>query len=64
MEVEYEGKIIAVEAFYGRDGYRPHWRDKYGTCWDVSAFRRWRHVSPKVRLSDGGVVYHGNWFRP
>lgn len=46
VEVEYEGNIITVEAFYGRDGYRPHWRNKEGTCWDVSAFRRWRHVSP------------------
>ena len=45
VEVEKDGEIIQVEAFYGRDGYRPHWRNKNGDCWSVNAFERWRHVA-------------------
>lgn len=42
VEVELDGEIIVVEAIYGRDGWRPHWRSKDGTRWDVPTFRRWR----------------------
>lgn len=53
VEVEWKCDVITVEAFYGRDGYRPHWRTKdVGTCWDVSAFKRWRLVSPNEKLID------------
>lgn len=43
VEVVWDGEIIEVMAFYGRDGCRPHWRTEDGTRrWDVTAFRRWR----------------------
>jgi hypothetical protein len=43
VEVEHDGKIIIVEAFYGRDGYLPHWRTLDGsTCWAPSRFKKWR----------------------
>lgn len=48
VEVEYEGSIITVEAVYGGFGYWPHWRSTNGTFWDLSAFRRWRNVSPNT----------------
>lgn len=49
VEVEdpITNEIIVVQAFYGRDGYRPHWRSKdEGTVWSVSTFSRWRHLPP------------------
>lgn len=30
-------------AFYGCDGYRPHWILRDGTCCHPSRFSRWRH---------------------
>ena len=43
VEVEDGDRIIQVQAYYGRDGMRPHWRTPDGnTCWSVDAFRRWR----------------------
>ena len=46
VEVEYEGGIIQVMAFYGRDGYAPHWRTKEGDHqWSVGAFKRWRTIN-------------------
>lgn len=49
VEVEYEaGKIIRALAFYGREGYRPHWRSEDGkTHWPASAFKRWRSSRSK-----------------
>jgi len=45
VEVENGNEIIRVMAFYGRDGYRPHWQTKDGsTQWDVTAFNRWREI--------------------
>ena len=44
VEVELDGKIIEVLAYFGRDGSRPHWRTADGgTCWSVDTFTRWRH---------------------
>lgn len=44
VEVEYEGQIIEVMAFFGRDGYRPHWTDvDRNKSWSVNTFNRWRH---------------------
>lgn len=40
-------RIILVKAFYGRDGYLPHWQSEDGnTVWPPGAFRRWRHTRP------------------
>lgn len=47
VEIELDGQIIQAKAFYGRDGYRPHWRSADGnTCWDVSTFTRGRPITP------------------
>lgn len=44
VEVEWEGEAIRVLAFYGRNGWRPHWRSEDRTkMWDVDAFPRWRY---------------------
>ena len=45
VEVMHEGKPHQVMAFYGRDGYRPHWKDAAGCCWSVDAFTEWRELS-------------------
>ena len=43
VEVECDGEIIEVMAYWGRDGSMPHWRDAAGNrCWSVDCFRRWR----------------------
>ena len=45
VEVEKDGEIIRVMAFYGRDGYLPHWRTENDDCeWSMNAFKRWRRV--------------------
>lgn len=45
VEVQDGGRIIRVMAFYGRDGYRPHWRSEDGnTFWEPAAFTKWRPV--------------------
>ena len=45
VEVEHEGEIIQVMAYWGRDGTLPHWKtEDGGTCWDVSTFTRWRKI--------------------
>lgn len=52
VEVEHpDGKIIEVQAFYGRDGYRPHWQGRDGVSWSVDAFQKWRPLT-KVQLQD------------
>jgi hypothetical protein len=46
VEVESDGEIIEVMAFYGRDGSQPHWRTENGDkAWSVETFKRWRHKS-------------------
>lgn len=38
-------QIIRAKAFYGRDGWRPHWRSEDdNTFYDVHYFRRWRSI--------------------
>ena len=43
--VELNGKEMEVQAFYGRDGYRPHWKNRKGDCYAVSTFKRWKPIS-------------------
>lgn len=44
VEVELEGQVIEVMAYYGREGYRPHWRTANGSrFWGPEAFTLWRH---------------------
>jgi hypothetical protein len=46
VEVELDGDIIRVKAFYGRDGTLPHWKSEdESVAWSVNKFDRWRHVS-------------------
>lgn len=41
--VECNGVPIVVEAIYGRDGLKPHWRAvNNGMCWPPNAFSRWK----------------------
>jgi ADP-ribose pyrophosphatase len=47
VEVELDGEIIQVMAFFGREGHRPHWRTEDGSkCWSTDTFSRWRAVFP------------------
>lgn len=40
-----DGQVHRVSAFWGRDGYRPHWRSEDGnTHYDPSYFGRWRRI--------------------
>jgi len=44
VEVQHEGQVIEVMAYYGRDGSRPHWRTVDGcVCWGADAFTLWRY---------------------
>lgn len=46
VEVEWQGGVIRVMAFYGRDGVLPHWRTKDGNqCWSPGFFDRWRPIT-------------------
>lgn len=45
VEVIDGDQILVVMAFYGRDGYRPHWIGKDGSCYDPESFTRWRRNS-------------------
>ena len=46
VEVELDGEVIEVMAFYGRDGYRPHWRTENGDRqWSADTFQRWRYLT-------------------
>lgn len=49
VEVELgNGIIIRVFAFYGRDGYLPHWRSETGEAqYSVDTFHRWRYPEDK-----------------
>lgn len=46
VEVEDEnGTIIRVLAFWGRDGYLPHWRSEDNNIhYHPSAFKKWRNL--------------------
>jgi len=45
VEVKDGRKLIRAMAFYGRDGYRPHWRTPGGdTQWEPAAFKKWRPI--------------------
>ena len=56
-EVVVEGEcpdtktILRVKAFYGRDGYRPHWRSEdEGTYYSPHYFSRWRPLPQPTAL--------------
>ena len=36
--------VIEAMAFFGRDGYRPHWRLRDESCCHPSRFSRWREI--------------------
>jgi len=44
VEVWDGEQVITAMAFYGRDGYRPHWQLPDGSCCDPSRFGRWRPI--------------------
>lgn len=44
VEVKDGDKIIEAMAFYGRDGYLPHWQTRDGSCYEQRAFREWRCI--------------------
>jgi hypothetical protein len=46
VEVEWEGKIIRVQAIWGQDGVLPHWEAEDRSClWEPAAFKNWRRPS-------------------
>lgn len=42
VEVLDGSAFIEAMAFYGRDGYLPHWKLRDGTCCHPSRFSKWR----------------------
>lgn len=44
VQVMSGDEIIEAMAFYGRDGYRPHWRLRDDTQCHPARFRRWREI--------------------
>jgi hypothetical protein len=52
VEVKDGEKVVEAMAYYGRDGYRPHWRLRDGTCCHPSRFSRWREIEELRRGSD------------
>ncbi len=52
VEVDCLGKIIQVMAIHGRDGVRPHWRNKEGSCWEHDAFIEWRHIQKELWVTN------------
>ena len=50
VEVMLDGEIIRVRAFYGRDGWRPHWRSEdETTSWSVESFSAWRRIASSTQ---------------
>lgn len=50
VEVKDGRRIRKVMAFYGRDGYLPHWRTADGgERWSVNAFTEWRPLKEQRR---------------
>jgi hypothetical protein len=40
-----DGTVLEAAAFYGRDGYLPHWQSADGnTRWDPERFTKWRRI--------------------
>lgn len=53
VEVEMpDGLVIEAQAFYGRDGYRPHWVERDGSKWPASSFQCWREIAPATTSGD------------
>lgn len=46
VEVQGDDAIIEAMAYFGRDGCRPHWRLRDGTCCHPSMFTTWREIPP------------------
>ena len=44
VQVKDDNQVIEAMAFYGRDGYRPHWRLRDESCCHPSRFSRWREI--------------------
>jgi len=42
VEVRDGETILEARAFYGRDGWRPHWQLRDGGSVNTSAFSEWR----------------------
>ena len=61
VEVEHEGQVIRVKAFFGRDGYRPHWRSEDETkTWPQSKFAAWRPIHVVCDRCGGDGKAHGS----
>jgi hypothetical protein len=43
VEVLDKSEVVEAMAFYGRDGYLPHWQLRNGTSCHPSRFNKWRH---------------------
>ncbi len=56
VEVEHQGQVIRVKAFFGREGYHPSWQSEDGaSSWHPSCFTRWREINPVVPIDDAQV---------
>lgn len=44
IEVKDGDSVVEAMAFFGRDGYRPHWQLRDGTACHPSRFSRWREI--------------------
>ena len=42
VQVKDGDSVVEAMAFYGRDGYRPHWRLRDESCCHPSRFSLWR----------------------
>jgi len=45
VEVMEGDGVIEAMAFFGRDGYRPHWQLRDGSACHPSRFSRWREIT-------------------
>ena len=60
VEVELDGNILKVIAFFGRDGYLPHWQTPDGRqSWPANKFDKWRPVNHSCSTSN--VMEHGHY---
>ena len=46
VQVKDGNSIIEAMAFFGRDGYKPHWELRDGTYCAPSRFSHWREIDP------------------
>lgn len=44
VQVKDGDSVIEAMAFFGRDGYRPHWQLRDGTCCAPHRFNCWREL--------------------